>query len=193
MKNCKTCLYTKELYKFGKDASNKDGLNRSCKKCLRQKDKNRYFSNKVQLLEKKKEYKKLNRVKCNESHRKWMLKNKEKMREYYNIRRKDPIAGLAIKLRVRLRWSVKNTCKAGSAVKDLGCTIEFLKAFLESKFKPGMTWDNWGNFGWHIDHIRPLSSFDLTDRDQLLKACHYTNLQPLWWKENLSKGSKLAA
>jgi hypothetical protein len=54
-----------------------------------------------------------------------------------------------------------------------------------------MTWDNYGQFGWHIDHIKPLSVFDLTDREQFLEACRYTNLQPMWWKENLSKGSKV--
>jgi hypothetical protein len=48
-----------------------------------------------------------------------------------------------------------------------------------------MTWDNWTTDGWHIDHIKPLaSSFDLTDRKQFLEACHYTNLQPLWAKDN---------
>ena len=53
-----------------------------------------------------------------------------------------------------------------------------------------MNWKNYGFRGWHIDHIKPLSSFDLSDRNQLLEACHYTNLQPLWWYENLSKGVK---
>ena len=61
---------------------------------------------------------------------------------------------------------------------------------LESKFQSGMTWDNWALDGWHIDHIKPLASFDLTDRNQLLEACNYTNLQPLWAKDNLSKGAK---
>jgi len=64
-----------------------------------------------------------------------------------------------------------------------------LMAYLEALFTPGMTWDNRGLYGWHIDHIKPLASFDLTDREQFLQACHYTNLQPLWWQDNLKKGS----
>lgn len=83
--------------------------------------------------------------------------------------------------------------RAGSAVRDLGCSIAELRAHLEARFKSGMTWTNWGRLpgSWQIDHIRPLASFDLTDRDQLLEACHYTNLQPLWWQENLKKGAKV--
>lgn len=64
-----------------------------------------------------------------------------------------------------------------------------LKQHLEKLFQPGMTWENWSRDGWHIDHIVPLSSFDLTDREQFLKACHFSNLQPLWAKENLSKAA----
>jgi len=94
-------------------------------------------------------------------------------------------------LRARLAQAIKNFNKAGSAIRDLGCSIEFLKTYLESKFQPGMTWENHTKYGWHIDHIVPLITFDLTDREQFLKACHYTNLQPLWAKDNLKKGRKL--
>ena len=87
--------------------------------------------------------------------------------------------------------ALKGNYKNGSAVKDLGCSIDELKTYLESKFQLGMTWDNWSKDGWHIDHIKPLSSFDLTDKKQLLEACHYTNLQPLWATDNLSKGDKI--
>ena len=95
------------------------------------------------------------------------------------------------RLRSRLYNAINNNQKVGSAVKDLGCSIEEFKIYLESKFSPDMTWENWSINGWHIDHIKPISSFDLTDRKQLLEACHYTNLQPLWADENLTKGKKV--
>jgi hypothetical protein len=90
-----------------------------------------------------------------------------------------------------MRNAIKFGYKSGSAVKDLGCSIEECKKYIESQFKESMTWENWGVYGWHLDHKIPLDSFDLTDREQFLKACHYTNLQPLWAKENLSKGNKI--
>ena len=95
-------------------------------------------------------------------------------------------------LRTRLWSAIKDNQKTGSAVKDLGCSIDELKSYLEFKFLPDMSWDNYGQYGWHIDHIKPLSSFNLTDRKQLLEACHYTNLQPLWAKDNLSKSDKIS-
>ncbi len=90
-------------------------------------------------------------------------------------------------LRSRLRHAIKDGAKRGSAVRDLGCTTDELKLYLEARFQPGMTWENWSPTGWHIDHVKPLASFDLTDRKQFLAACHYTNLQPLWAEENLRK------
>ncbi len=84
--------------------------------------------------------------------------------------------------------AIKTNAKIGSAVRDLGCSVSELMAHLEIKFQPGMTWENWGS--WHIDHIKPLASFDLTNREQFLIACHYTNLQPLWASDNLAKGAR---
>ena len=94
-------------------------------------------------------------------------------------------------LRSRLYSAVKGTAKIGSAIRELGCSPSFLKQYLESQFLPGMSWENYGYYGWHIDHIKPLSTFDLTDPDQFRRACHYTNLQPMWAFDNLSKGSRI--
>lgn len=100
---------------------------------------------------------------------------------------------IAVNLRGRLSQAIRNNYKSGSAVKDLGCSIDDLKAHLEARFHHNpntgemMSWDNYGRKGWHIDHIMPLCRFDLTNEVELKKACHYTNLQPLWAKDNLEK------
>ena len=116
----------------------------------------------------------------------------------YNARKRKTIAGtvartrhfkryaadinykLTCVLRSRLNRAIKCDSKTGSAVHDLGCSISEFKNYIESKFQPGMTWDNWSRTGWNLDHKNPLSSFNLEDLKQLKKACHYTNLQPLW-------------
>lgn len=77
--------------------------------------------------------------------------------------------------------------KATDTMQLLGCTIPQLIHRLERLFKDGMTWENQGLYGWHIDHIKPCASFDLTDPDQQKACFHYTNLQPLWAKDNLIK------
>ncbi len=103
--------------------------------------------------------------------------------------RRDPQFRISRRLRTRLWTALKKMAKTGSAVRDLGCTVQELRTHLETQFKPGMTWENWGHSHgkWQIDHIRPLAGFDLTQREQLLQACHYTNLQPLWFEEHAKK------
>ena len=81
--------------------------------------------------------------------------------------------------------------KAGHTEELLGCSIEEVRNHLERLFQPGMTWDNWGKYGWHIDHIIPVSYFDFSDPEQQYWAFHYTNLQPLWAVDNLRKGNKI--
>lgn len=117
---------------------------------------------------------------------------KSMRRAYLRVYCQRPEVKLAVRLRARLYIAIKGNFKAGSAVRDLGCTIAQLKVYLEERFSPDMTWDNWAHDGWHIDHVIPLAAFDLTDREQFLQACHYTNLQPLWAADNLSKGAKCA-
>lgn len=103
----------------------------------------------------------------------------------------DPQFRLAKLVRRRLRTALKGGAKVGSAVAHLGCTVEAAVAHVAGQFQQGMSWENHGFTTWHIDHIKPLSSFDLTDPEQLAKACHYSNLQPLWAQDNLSKGARI--
>lgn len=120
--------------------------------------------------------------------------NRKKWRSLYEKTRisNDIQYKLKKRLRNRLSDALRKNVKMGSAIKDLGCSLEFLKQHLESLFQPGMTWDNYGNKpgNWSIDHIYPLSRVDLTNREELLKVVHYTNLRPLWHIDNLKKGNK---
>ena len=100
-------------------------------------------------------------------------------------------------LRSRLCSALKGKTKSKSTLKLLGFTILKLKQHLENQFKKGMNWSNYGNgwYGmgmeeWHIDHIRPCASFDLSKPEEQHKCFNYTNLQPLWAKENLEKHIK---
>lgn len=119
----------------------------------------------------------------------------EYKREYYKKYNKtrhadDTQYRLSNTIKSRLRKAIRNNQKRGVAIQDIGCTIEELKSYIQNKFKPGMSWDNWGKNTWHIDHIIPPMDFDLTDNEQFLKASNYKNLQPLWAEENLKKGRR---
>lgn len=153
-----------------------------------------YLDNKVVLLAKSKEVyesDKENRKRVQKEYRRNnVLARREYNREYKKNRRDTNVNyKLSCSLRTRLGMAVKNNQKSGSAVKDLGCSVEFLKQHLEAQFLEGMSWNNHG-FGpgkWQIDHISPLCSFDLSKREELLVACNYKNLQPIWYKDHIQK------
>jgi hypothetical protein len=119
--------------------------------------------------------------------------NKEKVaatkKVYQQERYKnDPDFKISQNVRRRLRLALKGNSKAAPTMEIIGCTIEELWLHLESKFEPGMTRENHGRFGWHIDHKKPCCAFDLSDLEQQKICFHYSNLQPLWAKDNLEKG-----
>jgi tetratricopeptide (TPR) repeat protein len=86
--------------------------------------------------------------------------------------------------------AIKLNCKKTSSTELLGCNLSEYRLYLESKFTEGMNWDNYGRKGWHIDHIIPCASFNLSDYNQQKQCFHYTNTQPLWWWDNLKKSAK---
>ena len=90
----------------------------------------------------------------------------------------------------KINMALHGTMKSQSTVALTGCSMEFLRGYLQAKFLPGMTWENYGKFGWHIDHKRPCASFDLSDPFQKSECFHYTNLQPLWAQDNHSMGAR---
>jgi hypothetical protein len=144
-----------------------------------------YKDNKEKIIEYSLEWQKANPDKYKKIRSEWDKRVKPQTIRYHN----DLNFRLRKLLRTRLLQSVKTDAKAGSAVSDLGCSIEDFKKYLEAKFIIGMTWDNIGQ--WHLDHVVPLASFDLTDRAQFLKACHYSNMQPLWKEDNLKKSDSV--
>ena len=147
---------------------------------------------KAELHAQQKTYRNANKPLLNAKSKAYNATHKDKINSYRKRKYKTNIQfRLSKVLRGRLFRALKRNQKTGSAVRDLGCSILEFKTYLESKFQSGMTWDNQGE--WHIDHIKPLASFDLTNRDQFLIACHYTNLQPLWATENIVKSDNWTA
>ncbi len=165
------------------------------KKVQNQKAKENYYLDKKNRCKKQKEYYKKKKEERLEYAEKYRKDNKNeinvKKKERHNDRYKNEIQyKLAYLLRTRISSAIKGNYKVGSAVRDLGCSIKDLKIHLEEQFLEGMTWENHGLYGWHIDHKLALANVDLTDREQFLKVCNFSNLQPLWAKDNLSKGCK---
>jgi hypothetical protein len=140
------------------------------------------------------DYRRRNEEKVRKAKRRWQLNNAEKIRGYSrkwwaDSRKNDPFMRAADSIRGRCReiFKIMGKQKSKKSTEILGASFSEVKKHLESKFIGNMSWDNYGK--WHIDHIIPLSC--ATTEEGLIKLCHYTNLQPLWAYDNLSKGNKL--
>lgn len=131
---------------------------------------------------------------CIKSKKKWTLNNRDKIYNYRDSKYKEDIQfNLRKKIRRRIDTTLRRreVSKVDKTIKLLGCDFNFYKKYLESLFSDGMTWELLRAGKIHIDHIKPLSSFDLTKPEEQKKAFHYSNTQPLWAEDNLKKSDKV--
>lgn len=111
-------------------------------------------------------------------------KNKQVYKRSKARRKTDPDFRMKTNISILIGRSIKQ--KKSSACKILGCTVPEFRVWIEAKFVPGMTWDNHGE--WHLDHITPVSW--AKSESDFIRLNHYTNFQPLWAKDNISKGNR---
>jgi len=159
------------------------------KENIKEYKKNYRENNKEKFLEKERIYRENNKDKIKVSDKKYRDKNKsilnQKRKEKIN---NDPL----LKSKERIRILIANSITKMGYTKNsrtqeiLGCTFDFFKEYIEDQFIEGMSWDNHGK--WHLDHIVPISSSKT--EDDLIKLNHYSNFQPLWAFDNLSKGNR---
>jgi hypothetical protein len=216
MDTCSKCGVEKDRSEFYVKDRATGRIDSKCKTCTSEDRKAYYEDHKETIAEVHRDWYEANKEKVFSDVGRWRKENPEKVRQYGRTStarlreinpgrlternknkekklRKKLVNRLAKALRNRLRNILKGRAKIGSAVRDLGCSLEELKTYLESRWKEGMSWVNYGHGvgKWGIDHIIPLSAFDLTNRQHVVLACHHLNLQPLWHEENSSKGAKL--
>lgn len=198
MKRCTKCDQEKSFDSFQKDKYKKDGLYPRCKDCVTSRPKQKWvgYSN---LSEERKSKKKVNDAKYRlihaekekERHQIYYQSNK---RKYYDAVKKRKESNPLLKMSYNIRSRIYNAMlrirvgKKSRTNELIGCSFEECKTHIENKFLDGMSWDNYGLYTWHIDHIIPLSS--AKNEEELLRLFHYTNLQPLWAKDNLIKYNK---
>lgn len=157
---------------------------------LHQADYRKKYPDKVKETLKKSKSK--NRDKIKLTRNKYFEKNRLMLNKYaVNRRNSNPIFKLSHNVRGRIRQFLKskNMFKNNKTFNIVGCSPEELKNHLEQQFSKGMNWGNYGYYGWHVDHKIPLDTGKT--EDEILKLCHYGNLQPMWWNENLSKNNKI--
>jgi hypothetical protein len=175
-----------------------------------------YQNNKDKISLNNKKFCKQNSGHIKKRNTRYYIKNKEKYIEYYNDKKEkytayydhnkkeikqrialyakkkyntNPVYKLQCLLRSRLLSGLKskNIRKTNSIFNLIGCSIQDCKNYIERQWLPGMSWENYNYSTWHVDHIKPVNTFDLTDPEQQKQCFHYTNLRPLWAKDNLSR------
>ena len=207
-KFCGKCKLEKKLEDFNKNKYEKSGLQKICRPCNSLRNKSYEERNKEKIAIRRHNHRKnnpekmqlqrLNRIdKIIETGKAYYKNNKRKILDRVNAYeqkrvKNDPCYAILKLLRSRLHTALKGKDKKQRTMELAGCDLEFLKKHLEGLFQDGMTWENRGRGGWHIDHIMPCSSFDFNKLEDQQKCFHYSNLQPLWEEENMKKSDKIS-
>lgn len=182
-KKCSKCGHTFPATSefFYRDPGHRDGLRSWCKACV---------------LAKRRIYREAHKKEIAAANRVWKQRNRERRAAYNRQRfRANPTLRISNTISGRM-WDALRNKKAGCHWESLvGYTLDDLVRHLEARFQPGMSWDNYGKYGWHIDHIKPRCAFTYTSPDDPeFKECWaLSNLQPLWVTDNLSKGAQESA
>jgi hypothetical protein len=186
VKRCTVCKKLQSFCEFNKHKNMKYGLAVECKSCRKIINANYKKNNRDKINKKNAEYRKENKIKASEFYQKNKLRIRDKINDRYYS---DDIFRLKTNIRNRIYeiFRDKNLSKNNKTEEILGISFENFKVYIEQQFKDGMSWENRSK--WHIDHKVPLS-FAKTE-EEIIKLNYYTNLQPLWSYENLSKNNQL--
>lgn len=205
MKRCTACNEVKAVSEYGVCRKNKDGLRGQCRACRHkeyldnkevhnQRTRENYLKNRSHYLRLNKQYRQANTDWYKNYNKQYYRKNAEKIKQNAKnslYRRIESDEGFKILQRCRKRIydALKGYVKVGRTAELVGCSVDQLKEHIENQFRDGMSWSNYGE--WHIDHIMPCAMFDFKEEKQQKRCFHYSNLQPLWASENLSKSDKV--
>lgn len=203
IKVCCHCKVTKSIAEFARDNRQSDGAAYRCRECTRLAKREAYAKNQEHYLE----YARKQRQADLDKYRKWDRARASQRRSYYQLhprppRKKQhipaaqqpPNTRLAHNMRGRIQRALRGKPCSQNAFDMIGCSRTQLVAHIESQWQSDMSWENYGHHGghvWHVDHIRPCASFDLTDPEQQKACFHWSNLQPLWAGDNHSKSDKM--
>lgn len=209
LKKCSTCKIDQPLDQFHKYKGSKDRLTHRCKSCVSRKKEVPRDSKICTSCGNKKSIEEFNKRKigkfgvssvckeCNNTKQhKYRNDNRVRIRKVKNVwrnerRKNDPIYKLECNMRCRIYdfLNGRKINKKNKTFEIIGCTPTELKEYIEKQFINGMSWENYGYYGWHVDHIIPLDT--AKTEDEIYKLCHYGNLQPLWQKDNSIKSNKI--
>ncbi len=215
-KNLKNILeYNRKYQNVNKKTINKQKSEKrkNNPRIFRERERKKYAKNRKRVREYQKKYHEKNKKRINERRREIRYSKIEEVRAYKRKHRDDNRdkykkyqknykhkkyysdenyrLKMIIKSRIRTAIKTCNGTKNNTTLELLGCSIKFIKNHLQSKFKKGMSWKNYGNgkYKWNLDHVIPCAYFDLTKQKEQEKCFHWSNLQPLWQEDNIKKGS----
>lgn len=197
-KNCTKCDVERDLSRFFLDKKTLKYAN-ICRECNNAKRREYLARPEVKLAKKQhdKEYNARPKVIAHSQQyqAKWYQDNREKkLRQSYENDKKryenDPNFRIRKCLRSRLKSAVIDGHKSAPTMELLGCSVDYFRKWIEYQFVDIISWDNHGNY-WHLDHVKPCASFDLTIESEQQKCFHWKNIRPLEKGENMSKSNKI--